>query len=329
MVGPSGEGKTGALASLVCAGYKLRILDFDNGMDNLFHLLTEDVYRYAPIIRAKGIDLNVAVRSETITERMGMHRVEKRPVPRTAKGWDRCISMLDNWQETDPLTGKPDPNAPPLGHIEKWENDCVLVFDTFSTLADMAFFHVQALNARLGARMEGFDYQRDIGGAQAILKNLLQMIYDPFIKCNVIINTHVVYVDDSKGIASAPSRNPNKITLTDPKGYPMSIGRALSPIIGKYFNNVLTVASSGTGQSTKRLIWTVPKDGIRVKNAAHASIRPSYPVETGLAQIFAALRGEAPPQDLLKAFAAPQPTQAPQPAPKPALVSPLPATAKA
>src|SRR6185503_5608465 len=98
IVGPSGEGKTGALASLVCAGYKLRILDFDNGIDNLFNLLTRDEYKYAPIIRQKGIDLNRAVRYETIAERMGMHRTEKRPVPRTARGWDRCISMLDNWQ---------------------------------------------------------------------------------------------------------------------------------------------------------------------------------------------------------------------------------------
>ena len=35
MVGESGSGKTGALASLAIAGYKLRIFDFDNGIEPL------------------------------------------------------------------------------------------------------------------------------------------------------------------------------------------------------------------------------------------------------------------------------------------------------
>src|SRR5690348_9142467 len=33
--GDSGSGKTGALTSLVKAGYKLRVLDFDNGLETL------------------------------------------------------------------------------------------------------------------------------------------------------------------------------------------------------------------------------------------------------------------------------------------------------
>ena len=35
LCGDSGSGKSGALASLVGAGYKLRILDMDNGLDSL------------------------------------------------------------------------------------------------------------------------------------------------------------------------------------------------------------------------------------------------------------------------------------------------------
>jgi hypothetical protein len=33
--GDSGSGKTGSLASLVAAGFKLRVLDMDNGLDSL------------------------------------------------------------------------------------------------------------------------------------------------------------------------------------------------------------------------------------------------------------------------------------------------------
>ena len=35
IIGDSGTGKTGSLTSLVAAGYKLRILDMDNGLETL------------------------------------------------------------------------------------------------------------------------------------------------------------------------------------------------------------------------------------------------------------------------------------------------------
>ena len=40
-IGPSGAGKTGALASLASAGYNLRILDMDNGLDVLANVLND------------------------------------------------------------------------------------------------------------------------------------------------------------------------------------------------------------------------------------------------------------------------------------------------
>src|SRR5260221_189953 len=42
LMGHSGSGKTGALTSLVKAGYKLRILDLDNGLDSLASFVRRD-----------------------------------------------------------------------------------------------------------------------------------------------------------------------------------------------------------------------------------------------------------------------------------------------
>ena len=42
--GDSGSGKTGALASLVKAGYKLRILDMDNGLDALKQTIHDSAF---------------------------------------------------------------------------------------------------------------------------------------------------------------------------------------------------------------------------------------------------------------------------------------------
>ena len=40
-IGDSGTAKTGALVSLVKAGYHLRIIDFDNGLDALVHQIKQ------------------------------------------------------------------------------------------------------------------------------------------------------------------------------------------------------------------------------------------------------------------------------------------------
>ena len=42
LIGESGSGKSGALASLAAADYKLRILDFDNGLDFLMRYMRKN-----------------------------------------------------------------------------------------------------------------------------------------------------------------------------------------------------------------------------------------------------------------------------------------------
>ena len=80
--------------------------------------------------------------------------------------------------------------------------------------------------------------------AQELLEGLLQLLYDDNVKCNVVVNAHVVYIGEDNG---------------PQKGYPASLGKALSPKIGRYFNSCLLVQSSGVGASSKRLIHTQPQ----------------------------------------------------------------------
>ena len=56
LVGETGSGKTGAKASLVCAGYKLRMIDTDKGFKTLRSLLTDPHYPYADYMRRHNID---------------------------------------------------------------------------------------------------------------------------------------------------------------------------------------------------------------------------------------------------------------------------------
>jgi hypothetical protein len=79
--------------------------------------------------------------------------------------------------------------------------------------------------------------------------------------------------------------------ISMPDGYPSVIGRALSPQIGKWFNDCYTARATGSGASVKRTISTVPTDGVVAKNSTF--LKREYETPTALAEIFAAMKGEA------------------------------------
>ena len=172
-----------------------------------------------------------------------------------------------------------------------------------------SFYFIQSLNGRLGAREDGHDYQRDIGGAQAQLRRLLEWLSNDAVKCNVIINSHITTIDSSRGINMSPEQRQrlDPEALLDIHGYPESIGRALSKKMGKYINDEYTVRRRGTGQSTRHVISTVPVDidgaSISVKHSAW--LEPEYDVRDGLARIFAAIKGQPDPKELVAELAKP------------------------
>lgn len=307
LIGKSGVGKTGSLASLVAAGYNLRIIDTDKGVRTIRSLLTDkDHYPYANLIAEKDIDINSAVRYVPIDTAMKLRNISiKMPnntfktenllAPADAKAWLRVLDYLDKWKEDDI----------DFGHIATWGLNDILVIDSFSTLAKCAYYFCQSLNNRLGARDQGFEYQRDIGEAQSQLTRLLELLYDSNIKCHIIVISHITWVDESKGVASRPKDNTadgnTGFILSSADGYPSAIGRALSPQMGKYFNDVYIVRSEGSGQSVRRTISTVPQDGIGAKHSAY--LEAEYPITYGLAEIFAKLRNQESPSELIEAFA--------------------------
>ncbi len=303
LIGRSGAGKTGAQASLVAAGYKLRIIDTDKGIKSLRSLLTDPRYPYAKIIADKKIDLREAVSYipfdipmslRTVTRQVGGKSYsETLLAPKDARAWMKVLDQLNNWRDGEINYGPAD----------SWGNDVVLSLDSFSTLAYHVYYFSQSLNNRLGARDEGRDYQRDVGAAQAQLRRLLEMLSNSSIKCNVIIISHVTWVDESQGVAARPreaTADGNAVVFSQPDGYPSAIGRALSPQMGKYFNDVYVMRSSGSGANVRRSISTVPFEGVVAKNSVY--LKREYDISTGLAEIFAALRGQPEPTDLIAAI---------------------------
>lgn len=319
-LGKSGAGKTGALASLVCAGYKIRLLNTDKNANILQSLLSDYNYPYRKFCEEHNIDwrtavhvINVGIPMKLSTvhtrKRVGDRTIdstERQLAPVNGDSWYKCIDALQEWKEGDVN----------FGHVETWGPDVVLAIDAFSKMAYMAYYNVQALNGRLGARDEGREYQRDVGGAQRILDRLLKWLASETIRCNVILTSHIAWVDETKGYA----RSAGQIAMEDPNaiadisGLPMAIGQALSPMIGSYFNDVFVCRQTGSGQTTRREISTVSIDGVMCKNSAF--MNTSYSIGSGLAEIFATLRHQPEPTELIAALGTPKRQTATVPARK-------------
>lgn len=256
-IGDSGSGKTGALASLAAEGYNLRILDMDNGLDILKDYLTNPLSEYVKK-NPKAADHVVF---STITD--PMKNINGRLVPKAATAWNRAINMLLDWKDGDNIK---------LGPITTWGERDILVIDSLTMLSNAALNWILSMNGRLGQR----PHQSDWGDGQVLVEGLLQMLYDEGVKCNVIVNCHITFIGEDGG----PQR-----------GYPNTLGKALPPKVGRYFNSSLMARSTGQGTTLKRKILTNTSGIIDLKNTAPLKVLAEYPLETGLAQYFKAVRG--------------------------------------
>ena len=249
--GDSKAGKTGALASLVKAGYKLRILDFDNGLD----VLSQYVMRDCP----ENID-NVEFRTLRDDRKASAAGHVVQP-----KAFAEALKMLDKWKYKND-----DGTETDLGDPAAWGEDCILVLDSLTFLSDAAFDWAESLIPR--GKSGDYDQRAVYGNAQGAIGNVLALLTSASFATHVIVISHVKYVDNPDGTK---------------KGYPVSVGAALSPTIPRYFNTVVRFVTNGT----KREIETTATAMFDLANPKPFAMAKKYPVETGLADIFAVLRG--------------------------------------
>ncbi len=255
LMGESGTGKTGALASLVAANYKLRILDMDNGLDSL-----------AQQCKARNLDMT---KIDFRTLRDKYRSTPAGPVPDgIPKAFVEATAMLDNWKYTQ------DGVTTDLGKPETWGDDTVLVIDSLTFLANAAMAWAAAVKVPHGAK--GQDGRAVYGEAQRALEHILSLLTSEYFRANVIVISHVAYIDRDDGTR---------------KGYPMATGQSLSPKIPAYFNSVALCEQVGTGGNVKRTIRTAPTSMIDLKNPASFRMAEQLPIESALADFFKTVKG--------------------------------------
>lgn len=273
-IGDSGSGKTGSLASLAAAGYNLRIIDMDNGLDILKNYLTDP---NSPYVK-KNPECATNCHFVTITD--AMKNLNGKVIPINPTAWLRAIDKLVHWKDGDI----------DLGPIASWGPKEVLVIDSLSMLSTAALNYHLSINGLLGKPRTSNEGRRDIGSTQNLLRTFLEMIFDTSIKCNIILTSHITFVTE---IGGAP--NSTDGTFTPGTGYPSAIGRSLSPQIPRYFNTVLIAKTSGVGSGVRHTIHAqaqaVGGQVINAKSSAPLKTKPEYGIDWGLAEYFKDVRG--------------------------------------
>jgi hypothetical protein len=250
--GDAKSGKTGSLVSLVRAGYLLRILDMDNLLDILKFLIAEQCPELAGNVEFRTLrDRYKATPGGAVID----------GVPRA---FIDAVRMIDKWSYTDG-----DGTQIDLGKPAEWGPDCILVIDSLSRLCDAAFDWREPLTPR--GKSGDYDQRATYGDAQDAVSNMLMYLTSHQFQTNVIVMCHGQYIDLPNGKR---------------KIFPQGVGQKLSPKIPQYFPTYIRYRNEGGN----RTIQTISDEMIDLANPRPSFMSKTYPVETGLAEVFAVLR---------------------------------------
>ena len=257
-MGDPGSGKTGSLVSLLKAGYKLRIYDFDNLLGSLVQYAQKDAPDKVSNVafqtftdKMKGLDVPVVMNGASMKV---IPFVDGQP-----KAFADAMKQLNYWKTPAEDLGKP----------QDWGEDTVVVIDSLTTMAAACFRYVQYMNP--SAR----EPQTYYFSAQQLLMQVIALLCSEQFHANVLVLAHIAY-------------DQNQMNLT--KGFPRSIGSALNQQIGAYFNCVLMCESSGSGERVKRVIRTNSTGIVDLKNPVSFKVPDTIPIESGLADFFKAVK---------------------------------------
>lgn len=206
LIGDSGNGKTGALASLVLAGYRLCVLDYDGDFDNSYAV---------NILRSHkdAADLLQRVHFVSLRDKMKLVGKEMVPVAAVPDAFVRGLKLLDHWKDDEE----------DLGPTGGFDVGTVIVIDSLSKMAEAAFLYEKMMAPSKDERMIYY-------GAQKLVRTVIELLTSSNIRCHVLVLSHISYLEMENGIT---------------RGFPQAVGSKAGPEIPKTFNIMLEAARKG------------------------------------------------------------------------------------
>lgn len=169
MIGNSGSGKTGALLSLVKAGYKLKVVDFDKGLDALVNF-----------VRAECPDKLENIEYITFRDPIKMTQAGPKVIG-APKAYVNAMNALETWPE--------DGSTP-----AEWGRDTILVVDSLTNAGRAA------MKWAMAAAPTAKDGRQWYKVAQDLIEDLIANLTSDEFKTNVIVISHIELGDSATGV---------------------------------------------------------------------------------------------------------------------------------
>lgn len=165
LLGDSGTGKTTALTTLANAGYNVRVIDFDNGLDGVRHFLTDEG-----------------------AKRFHYQTFRDSPVGKAEAFQKANKAILHGWKD----------GAEDFGKVSDWTDQDVLVIDSLTLMGDAAMRAALTFN---GHKVTDQPSQAEWGMAVRDVEWTITYLTSDDVKCNVIFLTHFTPIEDGSGVA--------------------------------------------------------------------------------------------------------------------------------
>lgn len=268
LVGYPGAGKTGALACLLNAGFKIRFLDFDGNLEPLL------LYANPAMLG------NLDVQSFEDPMRMGAQGMEPVGVP---QAFANAFRAMDHWTYKNP-----DGSTTDLGRSDDWGSDTIVVLDSLTSMGEAA----KARSMKLNNKTPMTTTDRVWGLAMAEQEEFIKRMTRSSNKFHVLVLAHLKMIGP-KDIRKGDSPLTQQIkeeqgSLLDTRLYPSALGWQLPQLIGQHFPTMLEVKRLVKAGQVKRVINSIPRQDLDLKLPSKMEAK-ELDISDGLLQIFRTL----------------------------------------
>ena len=273
-IGYPGSGKTGALASLANAGYKIRGLSYEANYEPLVNYADD---------RA---DIDIVVLQDRM--RNGDKYVEVMGIP---EAFNQGLSLMKEWKYKDD-----DGNEVNLGKSSEWGPDTIVFVDALGSLSAAAKARAMKMNNKTPSNMTSAVW----GHAVADVNNFIELLKSDKNRFHLIINAHKQILGPGDFLAQGDDDAVKEKKLEmirdgmiPPRIYPIAVTKPQAQSVHGMLPIMLEFEKTTKQGRDMRVINTVGGVQIDVKIPGK-NLKSSYPIETGLADIFEALGYKAP-----------------------------------
>lgn len=290
VVGYPGGGKTGSLAALANAGYKLRILDFDGNYQSLLAFVDPRALPNIDIVTLQ--DKMAGGNQKGLIAGKGDSGPPAYLLPEgIPTAFNNALNLLTHWRYTDD-----DGEVIDLGRPATWGPDTVLVGDSMTAAAEASLMRAQKFHNRNPGNMS-FNVW---GHAVSDLMRMIKLMRADSNKYHLLWLAHIrpigpadyLSANDDEEVKSA-KLDAIKDDLIPTRLFPVGVTRNNSQELHKEFTTMLLAEQVVKPTGKKRVLRPTTNLPLDLKVPAK-DLKSEYPIETGLAEIFEKLGHKGP-----------------------------------